>query len=395
MGTRLVRIDPSGYVQTVGYIPGTDYAYMARNAAQIVQVAIVSAGERYVYENGQVHPLVDSDLPAPNSCTFLNARLIFGIPDGRFFWSDLNNADSINALSFATAEGNPDGCVRVFEHRLDLWIFGQVTTEIWRDTGSTTSTFQRAPGGLIRRGCAAPASVAALGSELYWVGDHGAVCMANGYVPIDISSEAVNASILHTDNPSLITGASYYFKGLGFYEISGPNWTWVYNRATQTWFEAKTNGLDRRQTQMAAIWNNKIVWGDFAQPNLYTLSDTNYTEAGALMPWELQSPPMNAYPNRLRVNRLYLDFVTGQAPNSVVYDTANPNVQVSWSDDGAKTFSNIRTYSLGPQGGYDGHVEFNGLGATSRQGRIWKLRITSPVARGLLGAAIEGAKIGT
>ncbi|MDE2473243.1 MAG: hypothetical protein KGL35_32190, partial [Bradyrhizobium sp.] len=310
-------------------------------------------------------------------------------------WSDIDKADSINALSFATAEGNPDGCARVFEHRLDLWIFGTVTTEIWRDTGSTTDTFLRAPGGLIRRGCSAPMSVAALGSELYWVGDHGAVCMANGYVPSDISTEAVNYSILHTADKTSITGASYYFKGLGFYELSGPTWTWVYARQTQTWFEAQSAGLTRRRTQMSAMWNGNVVWGDYAAPNLYTLSDTNFTEAGNSMPWELQSSPMHAYPSRLRVNRLYLDFVTGQAPNSTVTDTANPGLQLSWSDDGAKTFSTIRSYSLGTQGQFSGHVEFNGLGSTSRQGRIWKLRITSPVARGLLGAAIEGQKIGT
>lgn len=395
-GTQLVEIDTSGGVTALGGIPGTAPAILARNQAEpLPMVAIVSDGVRYVWTGSALATLDDPDLPSPNSVCFLNQRMIYGIPDGRFFWTDVGSATDVNSLSFAEGEADPDGGVRVFNHRGDLWLFGTDTTQIFRDTGQTSNTFAPVGGGYTRRGCASAHTVAQLGDELIWLGDNGTVQLASGYQGETISHEAVQASIMSVSDKSTITGAAYYFKGLGFYELSSPTWTWVFNRATKTWFEAQSYGLPRRRTQMAAQLGSSVIMGDYATGAIYALSETTFAEGSNPMVWELRSPPWHAYPNRVSCYRAYFDFITGVGLNSGVRDDDNPKVMIDWSDDGGKTFGNVVTRKLGTIGTRGTTIEINGLGATSRQGRIWRLRIASKVPRALMSAKAEASKIGT
>lgn len=395
-GTRLVQIDRYGNWISLGGIPGTAPAILARNQADpLPMTAIVSDGVRYLWTGAALTSLDDPDLPSPNSVCFLNQRMIYGIPDGRFFWTDVGSAFDVNSLSFAEAEADPDGGVRVFNHRGDLWYFGTYTTQIFRDTGQTSNTFAPVGGGYTRRGCASAHTVAQLGDEILWLADNGTVQLAQGYQGETISSEAVQASIKSVADKSTITAAAYYYKGLGFYEMSAPGWTWVFNRTTKTWFEAQSNGLPRRRTQMVEAIADKVIMGDYETGAIYELSDTVFAEGDEPMVWELRSPPWHAYPNRVSCYRAYFDFVTGVGLNSGVPDDDNAKVMIDWSDDGGRTFGNVITRKLGTIGTFDTTVEINGLGATSRQGRIWRLRISSKVPRAMMGGKAEASKIGT
>jgi hypothetical protein len=104
---------------------------------------------------------------------------------------------------------------------------------------------------------------------------------------------------------------------------------------------------------------------------------------------------MHAYPNRICVDRLHLDFVTGVGLNSSDTDESDPQVGLRYSDDGGKSFSAQIAKSLGADGRHETRVTFDGLGVTGRHGRIWELQVSAPVARGLRYAAIEGDVIGT
>jgi hypothetical protein len=55
-----------------------------------------------------------------------------------------------------------------------------------------------------------------------------------------------------------------------------------------------------------------------------------------------------------------------------------------YSDDGGHTWSSWRERSLGEQGEHEKRVRFNRLG--SFRARIWRIRVSSPIKRDLLGA---------
>jgi hypothetical protein len=59
-------------------------------------------------------------------------------------------------------------------------------------------------------------------------------------------------------------------------------------------------------------------------------------------------------------------------------------VFICYSDDGGHTWSNWRILSLGAQGEYGKRVQLNRVGRF--RNRIFKVRVSSPIKRDLLGA---------
>lgn len=62
-------------------------------------------------------------------------------------------------------------------------------------------------------------------------------------------------------------------------------------------------------------------------------------------------------------------------------------VFLCYSDDGGHTWSNWRERSLGEQGQHEKRVRFSRLG--SFRARIWRVRVSSPIKRDLLGGVVQ------
>src|SRR3990167_1269395 len=298
-GNKFISVDFAGTVTDVGTITGNKNAFFASNAASTPQVAIVMDGQAFVYSGGTLSSISDVDLPSPNSVFFLDQRVIFTISDGRLFWSDIDDVTAINALSFATAEGAPDGLVRGFGHRLDGWLFGAKSTEIWRSTANADQPFLRASGGFIPVGCSAPHSVAAIDDAICWIGHNDIPYIAQGYSPQPLIHGPVCRAIRDTTDKTAITGFAYYEGGYGFWELSGPDWTWVLNIATLKWFEKKSYNMTRSRAQFGIRFNDKTVVGDSSLENFYQLNSDSFEENNEILVWTVRSPPMHAFPNTI------------------------------------------------------------------------------------------------
>jgi hypothetical protein len=396
LGSSVVRVDASGTRLDVGGVTGTDRAIMARNdKASTPQIVIVlDGGLRFVVENDVVSSLSDVDLPAPNSCTFLNRKIVFGIPDGRFFWSATDEATDINSLDFAEAEGNPDGCVRVIAHLQELWIFGTESVEVWYDDGTS---FVRRGSTVIPKGCIGKHTIAELDMDLFWVGNDNVVYAARGYGFERISTHYVEKLIRETSDKNTIIGWTYFRDGSAFYVLSGPDWTWRFNRTLSrkigkpVWTDRESyNNGGRWLAEYAVQLNNEWIIGSNSNDALYRLSASAFDEAGTYLVWKIRSAPLHAFPKQICIDRLHLDFVTGIGLVSSDTHESDPQVGLRWSDDGGRTWSNQIFRSLGAVGQYGTRVTFDGLGITGRAGRILELEISSPVVRSLMYAAIEG-----
>lgn len=74
----------------------------------------------------------------------------FGM-NGRFYWIKPGES-TVDPLSFATAERQPDPIYSVLTLGDRFWLFGSSTTEIWYPTGDGDAPFQRIQGQLFDRG---------------------------------------------------------------------------------------------------------------------------------------------------------------------------------------------------------------------------------------------------
>lgn len=395
VGAKFVKVNAAGTVTDISAIAGTDDVFMARNAADTPQIAIVGSGIRFIYNGTSLVALSDTDLPPPVGVTFADQRLIYPIANGRLYWSDIDAAGDINALSFATAEGAPDGLVGAFTHRLDIWLPGADTTEIWRSTANPDDPFQRMPGGFIPHGCASAHSMKALGEIIFWINNRNQVMAATGYVPQVVSNHAVSRDIASVSDKSTIIGFAHYVGGNGFYTITCDAWTWQFNITTQRWLERRSDQMVNWRARHSVQFGDDWIVGDISDGKLRRIDAGTFDEGGDPLVWTVKSAPVHAYPNRICVDRLHLDFITGVGLNSTVEHESDPQVGMRFSDDGGRSWSPQLTKSLGAEGNHETRVTFDGLGCTGRQGRIWELQVSAPVARGLRYAAIEGDVIGT
>jgi hypothetical protein len=393
VGTVFSQVNSAGVVTVIGGIAGQDDVFMARNS--VGQVAIVGNGIRYIYDGTTLSTITDSDLPPPTGTAFSDQRLLYSVADGRLFWSDIDAAGDINALSFATAEAAPDGLSGVFTHKIDIWLPGTRTTEVWRSTANADDPFQRVAGGVIPHGCPAPHSMKNVGDVIFWVNDKDQVVATAAYMPQVVSNHAVSRSIAAVDDKSTIVGFAYFSGGTGHYVITCDEWTWQYNTTTQRWFERQSYGMPNWRARHSAPLGGNWIVGDQSAGVLYRIDPDTFDENGQPMVMTLRSAPVHAWPNRICVDRLLLNFVTGVGLNSTDEHESDPQIGMRFSDDGGRSWSNQLTRSLGAEGAYETRVTFDGLGCTGRQGRIWELQCSAPVVRSLRYAAIEGDVIGT
>lgn len=69
---------------------------------------------------------------------------------------------------------------------------------------------------------------------------------------------------------------------------------------------------------------------------------------------------------------------------------ANPQIMVDYSDDGGHTFEGERTEPIGRIGQYRQKVQFNRWGKVDEKGRIWRIRASASVLRGVIDATLFG-----
>lgn len=393
-GRLVARFDTTGAGLVIGGIPSDGLVTMARNRRQpSPQVGIVCDGYYGIVENNTLTEVNDPDLPPPTSVAAMDGYFVLFAADGRFFITAVDQGATIDPLDFATAESDPDGGVRVAVRNRDLVLFGVRTTEFWQNTGAAGFPFARTTtAGL---GCLAAGSVAEIEQTLAWIAHDGTVRALDGYQGTRISTHAVERSIASEAQPELIRSYAWQDRGHSLYTITGATgWTRTYDFATQRWHERKSNTLDRWRISAYARFDDKHIIGDYAAGTLYEMRNGLEDEAGQPIIMEMRTPPVHAFPHRLRFNSLFADVIPGVGLNSTSPELLNPAIMVDYSDDGGNHFGGQRALAVGAQGDRLRRVVTRRLGATRHgNGRTFRLSMSASVIRGMFGLSADVDKL--
>lgn len=324
----------------------------------------------------------DADLPSPNSVDFLDGYLVFTIGDGRAFATDLNST-AVNALSFGKAEAKPDGLVRVVAWGGRLLFFGNQTTEVWTDAGTTPFPFARST--VIPRGLAGPYCVSGYEDGFsrgpIWVGDDSCVYRLDGYSPTKVSTPDIEGLIEAVSDKTTIECTSFISRGHAFFQIACPAWTWVLDVSTSQWSEGDSYLVTRTRRSGAINAFNKWLTGDTATGNLQQITSTANDELGNPLRLRVESGPVLDFPAGMSVGRADFYFSTGVGiATGRDPDQTDPDVEISWSDDGGLNWSSPITRKLGRQ---SESLQLVSLvmctGRTTWLGRRWRVDISSGV----------------
>lgn len=323
---------------------------------------------------------------------YLDGYFVFNRPGTQqFYISAIDDASTLDALDFASAEGAPDDLISLVSAHRELWLFGETTTEVWYNTGAVDFPFARNSGAFLEIGCAAKHSAQRLDNSVIWIGRDtqgaGQVFRAVGYVPQRISNFAIEEALATSTDLSGAIAFTYQQNGQSFYCLQAPglSTTLVFEATSGQWHERAdlvSGAISQHRGRVHVFAFDKHLLGA-DDGNLYELDPDVYVNGSDVLYRERTSPHY-AKPGLVRAffDRFKADVVVGVTGSGV-----SPLVELCWSDDGGYTWSAWLSRSLGQIGEYGTRVEWSKLG--SARDRVWKLRCTSNAKFSIVGAEIQ------
>lgn len=380
---KLYQVNPDGSSAVRGTIPGIGRVSITHN--QITggnEVLVVNGTSGYVYNtvSQALVQVTDPGYPGAFVADYVDSYLVQIEPFRRFwFHSDLANALEYNTLDRYEAEASPDRMVTLIVFFREVWVFSERTTEVFVNTGASEGTFQRATGSVIEKGCAGRFAVGKTDSGLFWLGDDGVIYRANGYTPERISTHPIESAIAGLDLSACYTMV-WEDEGHSVIYFAFPNGEcFGYDASTGLWHRRQSQGLRGWRVGHLERWQGRYIAGDIYGGGLFELDWDTYTEGDDPLICERTSGTFADAQNELFFGTLELVLDTGSADNHAV--------QVAYSDDFGRNFTNWKQRELGPIGQYGKRVRFHRLGKS--RNRIWRIRVSSAGKRDLIAASVD------
>ena len=301
---------------------------------------------------------------------------------------------------FYAAEGTPDNLKTLATIRNELWLIGDISTEIWYVPvgGDPNNPFTRSRGAFINNGTVASNSVVTNGNNLFWLGSsaagHGQVWMTNNYQPIKISTNSIDHEIESLPNIQDAQAFCYTQEGHEFYVLSFTegNKTFVFDISTNEWHErAYWNAAKGEYTRYLpnnhCLFNGVNYVGDYRNNNIYSLDLNTFTDNGDIVRRVRTGPHIHQDRQRLYFREFEIDIERGVGLDGNDPNKDNPMAFLTWSDDGGFTWSNEYWNKLGARGEYKNRLHWHRLGYS--RDRVFRLVVTDPVKCVLIAARAD------
>ena len=399
MSDTLYSISSTGTATSLGSLNSTTGLVSIASVDDELLVVDGTNGYSYIPTSTIFTVITDSDFPdGTETVTAQDGFFITNEPDtGRFRISRLLDGLTWDTLDFASAEGVPDNLQTCYSDNRQLWLFGDRTTEIWYNAGSSFP-FARIDGVFIDMGTPAKASVSKIDNTLFWLAQDRngslSIVKANGFTPQVISTPAISYQISTYNTVSDAFAITYGHEGHLFYALTFPTEgvTWVYDALTGTWHErssfADTIHTRWRANCYANVYGKHFV-GDYTSGTIYQLDGDTYTEDGAVITRTRITQHVALEKRIFSVYNLVIDFERGVGLNTG--QGSDPKYMLSVSKDGGNTYGNEMWRSPGKIGVYDERAVWTRLGRA--RSMTFKLKITDPV-KAIILAASAGIEVG-
>lgn len=371
-------------------ITGGGFMPMSDNGLQVI---MVNGQDGYVYTaaTATFAQITDPNFFPANTVTFFDEYFLLDkIGSNEWFFSNILDGTTYNALDFESATVEPSFTQAIVNQQENALIFKQKSIETWYDTGANDNPWARYDGATIERGCGAALTPIKEDNSVFFLGDDLIWYRLDGVLPHRISTHAMEEEWQTYVTTADAYSFSFTFNGHKFVVLTFPtaNKTWVYDIATGLPHEREsfTSGyvsLKRWRGNCAVEWLGLVLIGDAFSGQIGQLSSSTYTEFGNPIVGEMVSPPVHQDRKRIFCSLLELDMQTGVGLTTG--QGSDPQVMLSISRDGGRTWGTFQSWaSLGKQGEYLTRVRWKKLG----QGRqlLFKVQISDPVPRVVIGA---------
>lgn len=361
-----------------GYVDSSGVA----TTAQLPSVGVGLTVSITVLAGDTLAQVTDDVFQGATSCGFIDGYIVFNQPNSQIFWITFIYSTTIDPLGFASAEGNPDNLLYLLCDHREIWLFGDISTEVWYDSGNANFPFSFIQGAYISHGIVAPFSAVRLDNTTFWLGNDefgsGIVWRANGYSPLRVSTFAMEQAIQRYPTITDAVAWTYQQDGHSFYVLNFPSGdaTWVYDAATGLWHERGYLGtlevndgqLHRGRPNTHAFAFGKHIVGDWQTGYLYQLDARVFEDDGREIQRLRRAPYLNNENKRIKFNQFELIMEVGQGnpgavePVTPPAEPVDPQISLRWSNDGGYTWSDYHTVSMGVSGDYKKRVIWRRMG---------------------------------
>jgi len=388
--------------------------------------------------NFSVLPSTDGAFSGANTVDVMDNYIVYNNPTTQQ-WGATDLLSPISPqTSYSLKDGAPDDLVALIVDHREVYLLGEISSEVWTDVGSVPFPFQRIPGTSTQHGIAAPFSLARFGNSFAYVSRNNRgqaqIMQMNGYKPDRISTHAVENSLTNEYIDDAIAW-TYQLEGHEVYVVTFPSLdlTWAYDNASQMWhkwlYTANDNTYQRHRGNCCAVFQGMVLVGDYENGRIYELDKKNYTDNGQNVRRLRRAPhlvtdfqrqyfdelqiqfqpgvgttglsqptgeifvnsPYIIYPDALFVIGQMQTYVIGlQAAINNTTTTNNPQAMLRWSNDGGSTWSKEYWVSIGKMGKYRNRAIWRRLGMA--RDRIFEVSITDPVNAVIVSANLKASQ---
>lgn len=387
----VIKIDTSKTMTTIGTLTGNaGRVMMSTNGTQITITD--ELGNGYIVTSTTLTQITDADYPDAVDNCYIDGYTVYPEKDSRTFYiSDILDSSSVGALAFDVAYWEPKSVLlRAVNFNGFLWLIGSSNIEIYQNTGNPDFPFERVKGASISKGCASKFTVQQKEKVLIWLGDDKYVYMAVGFTYDKISTYPVDNAIRSYTTTSDAYGMIHQENGHMFYTLTFPteHKSWCYDVKEKLWHERSSlfNSQSIQWRLNSAIeFNGKVLGMDFANGIIWELDSDTYKEGDNNIIAIIVSKVLTSNKTFFKLDKLLLDMEVGVGV--VSGQGSNPQIMLSLSRDGGKTYGPELWRTFGALGSYLTRPTWRHLGYSSDL--VFKLSISDPVERAIFGAYID------
>ncbi|RQE49364.1 hypothetical protein [Pseudomonas aeruginosa] len=369
-GEKVYRIKPDFTFTELGSILySTGPVYAVDNGIYVLMVDGTLNGYTIKLNTDEFATISSSAFYGSSRVDLADDYLLLNRPGTNQWYISKFQAVEFDALDFAAKTGFSDNVVAVAAAKRQVFVFGELTTEVWFNEGNTDFTFSRMPGAFIQHGCAAVGSIQQMDGSLYWLSrspqGHCVFVRSVNYEAARISTHAIEQEISKYARIDDAIAYTYQQEGHFFYVVTFPaaDKTWVYDVATQLWHERawldEFGKEHRHRSNCHAFWQGMTLVGDWENGNLYEMRPDVYQDNGEAIRRVRSFPHMLSDSNRVMYRELIAAMQVGEGrPDSF----ESGELRLRWSDTGGASWGSSISSELGPRGDHIRSLQFQRLG---------------------------------
>ena len=386
---------------------------MATNGSLGNQLLICSAGTLYVFDlKANTLSPIGALQGIPSMVVFCSSYFIALLANSnKFQVSNLLDGSQWSPLGIQQNEVFPENISTIVSAYGFLFILGNAGhSQVYYNSGASQYTpFSPISGAYMEEGCGAPKSPVVMDNTVFWLGGldgKGDIAWrANGYTPARVSNFGFETAVAsYPAKGSDAIGYTYRDQGHTFWVLRFPSAngglgaTWVYDAATQQWHERGywsqqgPTGYSAHLSTCHAFAFGKHLVGDWNSGNIYSMSiETLYDNGKTIRRWR-RSPHLAAERERIFLSKLQIDVEVGLGPQPPLLDGTgtprDPQLAITISRDGSKTFGVEHTLNCGQAGDYKTRAIIRRLGQA--RDFVFDIVATDPIPWRLIEGYVEG-----